>query len=116
MTEQSLLSAMAGAAEAAIARRIKTGARRYASRPMALDALYPSLASAPAKTLIAVAAHLIEREESAPRRWMGWGGEVNLLNAKAALLLGRVRRRAEARSAGRDALRRSLALVADDPT
>ncbi len=59
-----------------------------------LDALFPGLGSAPPDTLIAVAAHLVEREMRSPRRWFGFGGEVSLVNARAALLLGRALRRA----------------------
>ena len=60
---------------------------------MALEPLYPGLACASDATLIAVAKHLVERESRSPRRWFGFGGEVSLVNAKAALLLGRARRR-----------------------
>jgi hypothetical protein len=81
------------AARAAVAHRIKARARIYAKHPMALEPLYPSLSCAPVATLIAVAEHLVERESRSPQRWFGFGGEVSLVNAKAALLLGRARRR-----------------------
>lgn len=74
---------------------VKTRARHYARRPTALEALHPGLSMAAAKTLVAIAEHLVERESRSPRRWFGFGGEVSLVNARAALLLGRVRRRAE---------------------
>ncbi|WP_219322894.1 hypothetical protein [Methylovirgula sp. HY1] len=61
---------------------------------MMLESLYPGLASAPPATLIAIAEHLLETERRAPRRWFGFGGEITAINAKAALLYGRARRRA----------------------
>ena len=84
---------LAAAARRSIAHTLKARARRYGRWPQALDALYPGLGRAPPDTLIAVAAHLVERETSSPRRWFGFGGEVTLVNARAALLLGRALRR-----------------------
>jgi hypothetical protein len=72
---------------------LKCRARDYARRPIQLEILYPGLAAAGPEALIAVAEHLIENERRNPRRWFGFGGEVNALNAKAALLLGRALRR-----------------------
>jgi hypothetical protein len=43
--------------------------------------------------MIAVAEHLLSRARHDPQRWFGFGGEVTALNAKAALILGRVLRR-----------------------
>ena len=85
---------LASAARRSIAHTLKARARRYGRRPQMLDALFPGLGSAPPDTLIAVAAHLVEREMRSPRRWFGFGGEVSLVNARAALLLGRALRRA----------------------
>ena len=85
---------LAAAGRRAAAHMIKTRARSYARRPQALDALFPGLGCAPPQTLVAVAAHLVEREARSPRRWFGFGGEVGLVNARAALLLGRALRRA----------------------
>lgn len=85
---------LAAPARRAAAHMIKMRARHYARRPMALDALHPDLSHATPGKLIAIAAHLVEREARSPRRWFGFGGEVNLVNARAALLLGRARRRA----------------------
>ena len=84
----------AAAARRAIAHTIKARARRYGRQHQALDALFPGLGCAPPATLVAVATHLVERETRSPRRWFGFGGEVGLLNARAALLLGRALRRA----------------------
>ena len=84
---------LAAAARRSVAHTIKARARRYARRPQALDALMPGLGCATPATLIAVAEHLVERESNSPRRWFGFGGEVSLLNARAALLLGRALRR-----------------------
>ena len=81
------------AARRAACHLVKTRARAYARRPMALEALHPGLSTAPPHTLVAIAAHLVEREARSPRRWFGFGGEVNLVNARAALLLGRALRR-----------------------
>ena len=80
---------------------VKARARHYMRRPGALEALYPGLSMAPAETLIAITEHLVERERQSPRRWFGFGGEVSLTNAQAALLLGRVLRYQERRLAGR---------------
>ena len=85
---------LASAARRSIVHTLKARARRYSRRPQMLDALFPGLGSAPPDTLIAVAAHLVEREMRSPRRWFGFGGEVSLVNARAALLLGRALRRA----------------------
>lgn len=84
---------LAAPARRAAAHMIKMRSRHYARRPMALDALHPGLSVASPATLVAIAAHLVEREERSPRRWFGFGGEVNLVNARAALLLGRAQRR-----------------------
>ncbi len=71
---------------------VKARARRYLRRPAAMEALYPGLSMAPAATLVAIAEHLVERERASPRRWFGFGGEVSLTNAQAALLVGRALR------------------------
>jgi hypothetical protein len=71
---------------------IKMRARHYARRPQGLDCLLPGLSMSSPETLIAVAEHLVDRESRSPRRWFGFGGEVNLVNARAALLLGRTNR------------------------
>ena len=84
---------MTAAARYAACHIVKARARFYARRPMALDALHPGLAAASPATLVAVATHLVERESRSPRRWYGFGGEVGLINARAALLLGRALRR-----------------------
>lgn len=76
---------------------VKQRARVFAKRPMALESLYPGLAAASAETVIAIAQHLLEKEERAPQRWFGYGGEVGALNAKAALLYGRTLRRQASR-------------------
>ncbi len=77
---------------------VKARARDYAGRPMLMEILYPGLAAADPAALIAVAEHLLRRERQNPRRWFGFGGEIGALNAKAALLLGRTLRRANAAS------------------
>ena len=80
------------AARRAICHVVKARARHYLRHPGAMEALYPGLSMAPAATLVAVAEHLVERERASPRRWFGFGGEVSLTNAQAALLLGRALR------------------------
>ena len=85
---------LAAAARRSAAHAVKARARQYGRRPQALDALFPGLGCAPPATLVAVAEHLVEREARSPRRWFGFGGEVTLVNARAALLLGRALRRA----------------------
>ncbi len=84
---------LAAAARRSVIHMVKCRARHYGRRPQALEALFPGLACAPPDTLVAVARHLVEREAGSPRRWFGFGGEVSLLNARAALLLGRTMRR-----------------------
>ena len=88
---------LAAAARRAACHLVKTRARDYARRPMMLEALHPGLSAASPRTLVAIAGHLVEREARSPRRWFGFGGEVNLVNARAALLLGRALRRGEPR-------------------
>jgi hypothetical protein len=88
-------AAIAAQARRTVAHMVKCRARDYARRPMALEALYPGLGAARPEALIAVAEHLLEIERKNPCRWFGFGGEVKALNAKAALLLGRVLRRAK---------------------
>jgi hypothetical protein len=80
-------------ARRAVAQMIKARARAYAKRPIALEALYPGLADAAPTKHIAIAASLVDRESRSPRRWFAFGGAIGLTNARAALLLGRVRRR-----------------------
>ena len=87
--------AIKSAARRAACHMVKVRARFYGRRPAALDALHSGLSMASATTLVAIAEHLVEREQRSPRRWFGFGGEVALLNARGALLLGRARRRAE---------------------
>lgn len=91
---------LAAPARRAAAHMVKMRARYYGRRPMALDALFPGLSMATPASLVAIASHLVERESRSPRRWFGFGGEVNLVNARAALLLGRVQRRAGRDGAG----------------
>ena len=92
--------AVKATARRAATHMVKVRARHYDRRPMALEALHPGLSGATTPTLIAIAEHLVERETRSPRRWFGFGGEVTLLNARAALLLGRARRRAETKRLG----------------
>jgi hypothetical protein len=72
---------------------IKDLARAYAKRPTTLENVFPGLSAAAPETIIGVAKHLIAAEKNAPRRWFGLGGEVPILNAKAALLSARALRR-----------------------
>jgi hypothetical protein len=72
---------------------IKDRARAYAKRPMTLENVFPGLSAATPETKIAVAKHLIATERNAPHRWLGFGGEVPILNAKAVLLSARALRR-----------------------
>ncbi len=80
------------AAQRAVCRTVKAQARAYALRPQALDLLHPGLSAAGPDSLVALCEYLVERERCSPRRWFGFGGEVGLLNARAALLLGRTER------------------------
>ncbi len=76
------------------AQLIKRRARAYFRRPMTLETLSPGLSCAAPDRMIAIATDLLARECAAPRRWFGFGGEAPALNARAALLVGRVFRRA----------------------
>jgi hypothetical protein len=80
-------------ARCAVAALVKRRARALAQNPTALESVLPGLSEAVPETLIAVARKILEGERQAPRRWFGFGGEVRALNAKALLLLGRLRRR-----------------------
>lgn len=51
---------------------VKSRARDYARRPMRLEILYPGLAAAEAKTLIAVATHLLSSERTKPAMVWLW--------------------------------------------
>ena len=88
---------MAAAAIQATRHLVKSRARAYQRRPATLEALHPGLSFAEPVRLIAIAGYLVERESRSPRRWFGFGGEVSLINARAALLLGRTQRRSAAR-------------------
>lgn len=85
-------------AQRTAAAMIKSRARIYAARPETLENLCPGLSSAPAETMISIAEHSLRIEILKARRWFGFGGEVEALNAKAALLLGRTLRRLSARA------------------
>jgi hypothetical protein len=97
--EAATLEALRAKARRSAAHLVKTRARAFAKRPMALEVLYPGLAAAKPETLIAIAEHLLERQRSNPQRWFGFGGEVTALNAKAVLLYGRALRRAKLKRA-----------------
>jgi len=84
------------AARRAACQAVKSRARAYARRPLSLEAVFPDLAMARAPTMIAIAEHLLE-SAGPPARWFGFGGEVNPINARAVLLLGRTLRRTEGR-------------------
>jgi hypothetical protein len=71
----------------------KLRARAYARHPERLDIICRDLSKASPDDMIAFAARLLCRERKAPRRWFGFGGEVQALNARAIFLLGRARRR-----------------------
>ncbi len=76
------------------AQLIKRRARAYFQRPLALETVTPGLSDAAPDAMIATAKYLLAQERQAPRRWFGFGSEAPALNAHAALLLGRVFRRA----------------------
>ncbi len=78
---------------------IEDRARAYAKRPMTLETVFSGLSAAAPEAIIAVAKHLIAAERNAPRRWFGFGGELQILNAKAVLLSARALRRDKGRRA-----------------
>src|SRR5262249_38296425 len=82
---------------------IKNRARTYAKSPILLDTVSRGLSAATPDTIIAVEKNLILMKRNLPRRWFGAGGEIPLINAKAALLYGRARCRAASRQVGKTA-------------
>jgi hypothetical protein len=96
-SEAAALDAIRAQARRSAVHMLKRRARDYARRPFELENLYPGLAAASPDLTIAIAEHLLTREEQVPQRWFGFGGEVKQLNAKATLLLGRYRRRHDQR-------------------
>ena len=101
LVEEDIAHDLAAAARRAVCHVIKARARRYERRPAMLEALHPGLSIAEPATLVAIAEHIVERERGSPRRWFGFGGEVSLVNAQAALLVGRTRRRRQSPRPGR---------------
>jgi hypothetical protein len=91
--ETAAFAAIDAQARRSAAYLVKQRARAFAQRPSELEALYPGLAVAPPGKLIAVAEHLLETARNGRQRWFGFGGEVIAINAKAALLYGRMLRR-----------------------
>jgi N6-adenosine-specific RNA methylase IME4 len=91
--EAAVLESIRAQARRSAVHMLKRRARDYSRRPLELENLYPGLAAASADLTIAIAEHLLARQAQLPQRWFGFGGEVKQLNAKAALLLGRYRRR-----------------------
>ncbi|SFK67141.1 hypothetical protein [Methylocapsa palsarum] len=80
-------------ANRAVAALTKLRARAYARRPESLDSVCMDLSRASPDDMIAVATRLLARERDGSRRWFGFGGEIQALNARAIILLGRVRRK-----------------------
>jgi hypothetical protein len=81
-------------ARSAVAALVKRRARALARDPATLDSVLPGLSRALPEDMIAIARLVLDCERQRPQRWFGFGGEVRALNAKAVLLLGRLRRRA----------------------
>lgn len=92
-TEAAVLAAIRRQARQSAIHKLKCRARDFARRPFELEALYPGLAVATPETMMAIAEHLLEKAARDPQRWFGFGGEIEAINAKAALLLGRASRR-----------------------
>jgi hypothetical protein len=92
-SQAATLDAIRAQARRSAAHMLKRRARDFARRPFDLENLYPGLAAASPKLMIAIAEHLLTMEMQTPQRWFGFGGEVKMLNAKAVLLLGRCLRR-----------------------
>ncbi|MGO9685410.1 MAG: hypothetical protein ACLPTZ_23025 [Beijerinckiaceae bacterium] len=99
-SKAAALEAIRAQARRSAVHMVKCRARDFARRPFDLENLYPGLAAARPKLLIAIAEHLLVTAAQDPQRWFGFGGEVKALNAKSALLLGRLLRRREAGRAG----------------
>ncbi|MGP0057859.1 MAG: hypothetical protein ACLPID_01020 [Beijerinckiaceae bacterium] len=96
-SKAAALEAIRAQARRSAVHMVKCRARDFARRPFDLESLHPGLAVAQPNVLIAIAEHLLAIAAQDPQRWFGFGGEVKPLNAKAALLLGRLLRRHEAR-------------------
>lgn len=97
LAEAAVFAAIDAQARRSAAHLVKQRARAFARRPSELEALYPGLAVATPGKLIAIAEHLLESARNGRQRWFGFGGEVSAVNAKAALLYGRMLRRMTAR-------------------
>jgi hypothetical protein len=93
LAEAAAFAALDAQARRSAAHLVKQRARAFALRPSELETLYPGLAVATPGKLIAIAEHLLEAARNGRQRWFGFGGEVTALNAKAALLYGRMLRR-----------------------
>ncbi|HXW70100.1 MAG TPA: hypothetical protein VEK34_01405 [Methylocella sp.] len=91
--EHTAEAAIEAQARRAVISFIKRRARAYAAQPSALEAFSPDLASASPEMMMLRAGQLIDAGSRGRPRWIGFGGEVRLINAKALLLLARTRRR-----------------------
>ena len=88
-------AALTGVAVRLVTRLVKARSIYFWQYPAFLDSIAPGLCRASPEEIIAAARRVIERERLLPRRWLGLGGEVPLINARAAELLGRLRRRSD---------------------
>lgn len=70
---------------------------KFIRMPWQLDMLFPDLSHRSGAQIVEIAHWLIERETTRPRRHIGLGGEIPMLNAQAVLLLGRALRLHERR-------------------
>lgn len=79
-------------AQAALTARalIEASASNFALHPTLLDNIEPGLSGLSPRRMAARIAKLLADELAAPRRYMGFGGEVPLVNLKGAALYAEV--------------------------
>jgi hypothetical protein len=86
-TKQAMSHAVAALetqAEKTVERIVEMRACKFAQRPVLLENIDPGLSGLAPRKMVARVIVLIDGEFSAPRRGMGFGGEIPLLNLNAA--------------------------------
>ena len=91
--DQEIEAAFASRARRTVALLVKRRARDYARQPRMLGILAPGLETANGAVMISTARELLAIERATLRRFAGFGGDVQSINARAVGLLGRALRR-----------------------
>jgi hypothetical protein len=98
MARASKLAAHEAQAHRTLCQKIKQGARRYAARPKSLDNIQTGLSRCAPRAMIANLINLSAAECLCPgRRWIGFGGQVPLINLRSAMIYARLMRRRDRR-------------------